>query len=339
MNITTIGIDIAKNFFQLYAVDARGKKVFEKRLTREKLLPFIANTPICHIVMEACGGANYWAREFKKIRHEVNLIAPQFVVPFRTGNKNDRNDAQAIVEAASRPQMRFVQVKTIEQQDMQSILRVRESYVEMRTKMSNQIRGLLTEYGIVIPQGVHHLKRVLPDLLDRLKENNLTLPMKELLERQYFTLQYIEEQISYCDKRIEKIAKENEACQRLQKVEGVGPITSVAVIATVGFGTGFKNGRHFAAYLGLVPRQHSSGNREKLLGISKRGDSYLRKLFIHGGRSVVSRAQKKRDARSCWTTQLKTRAGTNRASVAVANKNARIVMALLLSGKDYRRAA
>jgi transposase len=329
---------LAKNVFQLHGADSRGKAVLKKTLTRNKLAEVIANLPRCQIVMEACGGANYWARKFNEYGHNVKLISPQFVKPFVKSNKNDRNDAEAIVEAASRPSMRYVSAKTIEQQDLQSLLRLREGCIEMRTKMSNQLRGLLAEYGVAIPKGMSHLHKALPKLFDRGKDNELTAALKEMLEMQYNLLLAMEQQITTYETKLKMIAKTNEACQRVQQVEGIGPITAVALAATISNPNDFKNGRHFAAYIGLVPRQHSSGGRERLLGISKHGDSYLRQLLIHGARSVVLYSGKKTDTRSRWINGLKMRAGVNRTCVALANKNARIVLALLKNKEAYRPA-
>jgi transposase len=337
MNITTLGIDLAKTVFQVHGADSNGKTLLKKTLSRHKLLEFIAKSTKCRIVMEACGGANYWARKFSEYGHDVQLISPQFVKPFVKGNKNDRNDSEAIVEAASRPNMRYVSAKTIEQQDMQSLLRLREGCIEIRTKMSNQLRGLIAEYGITIPKGMSHLNKVLPGLFDRESNNDeLTHAFKELLEMQYNMLLTLNEQIAKYEVKLKIISKNNEACQRVQEVEGIGPITAVALAATIGNPNDFKNGRHFSAFLGLVPRQHSSGGRDRLLGISKHGDSYLRQLLIHGARSVVLYADKKTNRRSRWINNLKTRAGVNRTCVAVANKNARIVLALLKSNKAYK---
>lgn len=336
MNITTLGIDLAKNIFQLHGADCSGKAQLKRTLTRNKLTNFIANLPKCRIVMEACCGANYWAREFSAYGHHVQLISPQFVKPFVKSNKNDRNDAEAIVEAASRPNMRYVTAKTITQQDMQSLLRMRESCVEMRTKISNQIRGLLAEYGIIFPQGICHLRKSIPKWFDRNIENGLTLIFKELLETQFNMFLAIEEQILQYEIKIKTIAKNHELCQRVQQIEGIGPITAIALLATLGNPNDFKNGRQFAAFLGLVPRQHSSGGRDTLLGISKHGDSYLRKILIHGARSIVLRSGKKQDPRSSWINKLKIRAGINRTCVAVANKNARIALAILKNNEAYQ---
>ena len=338
MNITTLGIDLAKNIFQLHGADSRGNPVLTKTLTRNKPTKAIANLPKCRIVMEACGGANHWARKFREYGHDVKLISPQFVKPFVKSNKNDRNDAEAIVEAASRPSMRYVSAKTIEQQDLQSLLRLREGLIEIRTKMSNQLRGLLAEYGIALAKGISQLHKALPKLFDRGTDNELTASFKEMLEMQYNLLITVEQQISTYETKLKIIAKTNEACQRVQQVEGVGPITAIALAATISNPDDFKNGRHFAAFLGLVPRQHSSGGKERLLGISKHGDSYLRQLLIHGARPVILYSGKKNDTRSLWINGLKMRAGTNRTSVALANKNARIVLALLKNKEAYRPA-
>jgi transposase len=338
MNITTLGIDLAKNTFQLHGVDQSGKVVLKKTLSRARLVEFIAKLPVCRIVMEACGGANHWARKFQAVGHEVKLISPQFVKPYVKGNKNDACDAEAIVEAASRPNMRYVSPKTIEQQDMQSLLRLREGCIEMRTKISNQLRGLLSEYGIVFKEGLSHLRKGVREHFDRMQETGLTELFKQLLESQYNVLLVLDEQIAGYTKQLEEIANHETVCQRIQKVEGIGPITAVALASTLGDAKNFKNGRHFAAYLGLVPRQQSSGGKARLLGISKRGDSYLRKLLIHGARSVLVRAEKKMDRKSQWLKNLSVRAGKNRTCVALANKNARIVCAMLLKNEAYQPA-
>jgi transposase len=285
--------------------------------------------------MEACGSANYWARVFQQLGHEVKLIAAQYVKPFVRGNKNDYRDAEAIVEAAHRPEMRFVAVKQVEQQDVQSLLRIREGYIETRTKVVNQMRGLLAEYGVVIPLGVAKLRKILPSLFERTTENGLTLLMKQMLETQYNFLLIVDEQIEMCDIQLLALSKKHETCQRLMGIEGIGIITALALYACVGNGEGFKNGRHFAAFLGLVPRQHSSGGKDRLLGISKRGDDFVRRMLIHGARSVVLWSSKKQDPRSRWINQLKERRGMNKTCVAVANKNARIVMAMLMKNEIY----
>lgn len=340
MNIKRLAIDLAKDVFQLYGVDEASRGVLEKRINnRQKFAEFVAKLGPCEIVMEACGSANYWARKFSGLGCEVKLISPQYVKPYIQRNKNDFRDARGIMEASFWPGTPYVTPKTVKQQDIQSLLRIRSNYLEMRTAISNQIRGLMKEYGVFVKEGYQHLRNVLPSLVARDNENGLSPMIKELIDDQYTMLLIIDEKIDCLDIKIKAYANQNEACQRLQSVEGIGPITALAIIALVGNGEGFKNGRHFAAYLGLVPKQHSSGNRECLLGISKRGNEYLRTLLIHGGRAVVRTCSKKTDARSIWVNGIKTKGGMNKAAVAVANKNARIAMALLLSGQKYKKAA
>lgn len=340
MNIKRLAVDLAKDVFQLYGVDESKHGTLEKRITsREKFAEFIAKLGPCEIVMEACGTANYWARKFTGFGCVVKLISPQYVKPYVQRNKNDFRDARGIMEASFWPGTPYVTPKTIEQQDIQSLLRIRTNYLEMRLAVSNQIRGLMKEYGVFVKVGYDHLRSQLPLLVDPDNLNGLSPMIKELIEGQYLTLLMFDEKIDDLDIQIKHLSKENDICQRLQAIEGVGPITALAIIALVGNGEGFKNGRHFSAYLGLVPKQHSSGNRECLLGISKRGDTYLRELLIHGGRAVVRTCGKKTDARSVWVNRIKTQGGINKAAVAVANKNARIVMALILSGHEYKKAA
>ncbi len=338
MNVKLLAIDIAKNIFQLHGVDGSGKAVLKKKIGRKELLSFIGNFPICVIAMEACGGSNYWARQFKKLGHEVKLISPQYVKPFVTSNKNDRNDAQAIAEAASRPSMKFVPIKRIDQQDAQNIHSVRQRLIAQRTALNNQIRGILGEYGVCIVQGISRLKNDLPMILED-AENELTDETRDLMNdlREEFLM--LEERIDQYDKKILDRFKASEECQRMGEIEGIGVVTATAVMARMGDPKHFSCGRHFSAFLGLVPRQHSSGGKEKLLGISKRGDTYLRTLLIHGARSAVLAADKKTDKRSVWLKQLKERRGMNRACVALANKNARIIWSLLAHNETYRKAA
>ena len=337
MNIKVLAIDIAKAIFQLHGVDERGKVVLKKKLSRKELLSFTANLQTCVIVMEACGCSNYWAREFQKHGHEVKLISPQYVKPFVKRNKNDKNDAEAIAIAASRPDMYFVPIKTVEQQDIQNTHRIRERLMKNRTALCNQIRGLFGEYGIVVAQGVAKLRQQIPMILED-AENSLTPTARESFSELYEELIELEKRINVHDKKIAVIFKENKICQRISKIEGVGPLTATAILMVLSDPTLFKNGRHFAAFLGLVPRQHSSGGKEKLGGISKRGNTYLRTLLIHGGRSVILKVDKKSDSRSMWIKDLKERRGINRTSVAIANKNARIIWALVANDEDYKKA-
>lgn len=338
MKIKTLGIDLAKSVFHLYGVDAHGKALMKKRLSRKKLLEFMVNLPPCLVGMEACGGAHYWARTFREQGHEVKLLPPQYVKPYVKTNKNDYNDAEAICEAMSRPNMRFVGIKSVDQQDIQGLHRIRSGFMQARTRVVNQARGLLAEYGIVVGRQVGQFRRRLPEILED-SENGLTAFGRELFAGSYQELVHLDERIQVCDERIDRVLKENEACQRLAEVEGIGPITATALVASVGDPGVFRKGRQMSAWLGLVPRQHSTGGKPVLLGISKRGDRYLRTLLIHGARSVVSRAQGKSDARSRWITQLRQRVGMNKACVALANKNARVAWALLATGDRYQAAA
>lgn len=340
MNIKRLAIDLAKDIFQLYGVNEQGEQIVTKRIkSRQKFLEFIVKSGPNELVMEACGGANYWARKFKAMGYTVMLISPQHVKPYVHRNKNDYRDAIAIMEASFWSGISFVTPKTIEQQDLQSLLRIRKSYLETRTAISNQIRGLMYEYGITINVGYENLRSALPNIFDRNEDNGLTMMMKELIEGQYNMLLVIEEQIDILDIQIKQASSKNETCKRLQQIEGIGPISALAIIALVGDGKAFKNGRHFSAYLGLTPKQHSSGSRECLLGISKRGDGYLRELLVHGGRAIVRTSEKKTDQRSIWVNRIKNQSGFNKAAVAIANKNARIAMSMILSGKEYRKSA
>jgi transposase len=260
---------------------------------------FFANVPPCVVGMEACCGAHYWGRVIGRFGHTVRLIAPQSVKPYVKSNKNDANDAEAICEAVGRPQMRFVPAKSVEQQDIQSLHRVRSRLVSSRTQLANQIRGLLTEYGIVLPQHVSQLRRGLPLILED-ATNELTAFSRRLFASLYNELLSLEEKIQSLDEQIWAVHQASEPCQRIAAVEGIGPLIATALVAAMSDGRTFKNGRQFAAWLGLVPRQHSSGGKARLRGISKRGDPYLRTLLIHGARSVVYRASRKTDRRSLW---------------------------------------
>ena len=338
MNITILGIDLAKAVFQVHGVDEHGRAVLSKQLSRKQLLPFLANVPPCLIGLEACSGAHFWARELQKLGHHVKLIAPQFVKPYVKGNKTDSHDAAAICEAVSRPHMHFVPINSLEQQDVQAVHRIREQLVKNRTALANQIRGLLNEYGVVIPSGIRRLRVQLPLILED-AENGLTALGRELMHDLYQRLIVLDEQVAQADRRIEQLFKQDERSQRLAQVEGIGPLIATAFLAAVGDAHVFHNGRQVAAWLGLVPKQHSSGGKARLLGISKRGDSYLRTLLIHGARAAVQYATQKSNARSRWINALRQRRGKNITAIAVANKNARILWALLARGEPYRQAA
>jgi transposase len=334
MNIKRVGIDLAKSVFQVHGVDSQEKVVLRKQLRRAQLLDYFKKLPPCLIGMEACGGAHYWARELQKLGHTVKLMAPQFVKPYVKSNKNDANDAEAICEAVARPTMRFVAIKTIAQQDIQAIHRIRSELVQQRTAKVNQIRGLLTEYGIVVGRRVDVLRNALPQLLED-AENGLTADFRVLLDGLRQDLITLDERVDDLDKKIKTLATSNPAAKRLQQIPGIGPIIATALICAIGDGKQFQRGRDMAAWLGLTPRQHSSGGKDRLLGISKRGDAYLRTLLIHGARSALKVAGKKDDPRSRWLQNLCSRRNKNIAAVALANKNARIAWALLSKETDY----
>src|SRR5215813_13170525 len=335
--VTTVGIDIAKNVVCIHGVDARGHVVVKKRLARQKVLPFMAQLPPCLLGMAASGGAHYSAREFTQLGHTVKLMAPQFVKPYVQSQKNDPNDAAGICEAVERPRMRGVPVKSIPQQDVQALHRIRERQITARTALINQIRGLLTEYGIVIPQRASQVRHKLPMVLED-AENGWTATAREWLHALAEELQALDQRIAATDQQIERVFEADEACQRLAQLPGIGPLTATALSAAVGDATAFKNGRQFAAWLGLVPRQHSTGGKTTLLGMTKRGNRYLRTLLIHGARAVLRVVDRKTDPRSRWLQGVKARRGKHCASVAQANKTARIAWALLTSHQAYELA-
>ena len=333
--ITVIGIDLAKRSFHLCGMDAQGRRVFSKQVSRAKLAQELANRPPCRVAMEACGSAHYWARIFQSHGHEVKLIAPQFVKPFVKSNKNDAADAEAIAEAAQRLTMRFVPIKSVEQQDLQAIHRMRSQVVAQRTALVNQIRGLLAEYGLVIPQGRAQVRSCLATMLED-AENGLSTLFRASLQGLADELRHLDERVAQYDAQIAALARESEPAQRLMTIPGIGPLVATALLAAIGSDPRwFHNGRSLAAFLGLVPRQHSTGGRDRLLGISKRGDTYLRNLLIHGARSVSHWFERKTDGLSRWVTALLARRHPNVAVVALANKLARIARAVLTSGQPY----
>jgi len=337
-DISVVGIDIAKRVFHLVGMDERGKIVMRKRCSRGEVLPLLANLGPTTIGMEACGGAHYWARCLREQGHEVKLMAPQFVKPYVKSNKNDMRDAEAIAEAVTRPSMRFVPVKDVAQQDIQALHRVRERLVTARTALVNEMRGLLAEYGIVLPQGLAKFRQALMSTLEA-EHTKLTPLGQALFHKLFGELGKLDAELAYYQDKLEALAQAHPVCQRLLTIPGIGPLTATALIAAVGDAGVFKNGRQFAAWLGLVPKQYSTGGQTRLLGISKRGDSYIRKLLIHGARATLRWARTKADRRSQWIRGLLDRRGWNRTAVAVANKNARIVWALLSRGGIYEANA
>jgi transposase len=334
MKLTAIGIDLAKNVFQIHGVDVRGKAVLKKQLKREQMAPFFANLMPCLIGMEACGSAHFWARKLQAMGHTVKLMAPQFVKPYVKSNKNDAADAEAICEAVSRPNMRFVPIKNGEQQAVLALHRARQSFVKARTAQANQIRGLLAEYGIIIPQGITNIGKRLPEILED-GENGLPGTFRRLIERLGDHLKELDSQVLELELQIQTWHRENESSKKLAQIPGIGPITASALVATIGDARNFENSRQLAAWLGLVPRQNSSGGKQTLLGISKRGDTYLRTLLIHGARAVIRVAERKVQHAGSWLAGVMGRRNKNVAAVALANKNARIVWALLAHDREY----
>src|SRR5215217_8433585 len=297
--LSVVGIDLAKRVFHVAGMDETGKIVLRKRLTREALLPFIARLPPVVIGMEACGGAHYGGRRFREHGHPVKLIAPQCVKPYVKSNKNDPADAEAICEAVTRPTMRFVPLKEVHQQDLQALHRARERVVKARTALVNETRGLLAEYGIVLPQSVTKFRHTFLATLEA-EHDKLTPLSTELFGQLYDEFGALEKRLAYYNEKIEAICAAHPVCQRLGTIPGIGPLTATALVAAVSDANHFKNGRHFAAGVGLVPRQHSTGGKARLLGISKRGDIYLRTLLVHGARATLRWIRLKTDRRSKW---------------------------------------
>jgi len=337
MRIVRVGVDLAKDVFQLHGVDRDGKTVWQRKLNRNEWIKVLLEKiePGCVIGMEACGGAHHWARLLQSKGFVVKLIAPQFVKPYVKSNKNDVNDAEAICEAMSRPHMRFVNIKTVEQQDIQATHRIRAALMDQRKAKSNQIRGLLSEYGLVAPREISHLRKAIPDWLEEM-DNGLTDRLRRLLHGVWQDLLILDQRIKVLDQEIELLAANDPVAKRLQQLRGVGPMIATALLATVGDASQFNNGRQMAASLGLTPRQMSSGGKSKLLGISKRGDSYLRSLLVHGARSMIQIAKGKDDHLSLWVMRIVNNRHPNIAAVAMANKTVRIAWAMITKGLDYK---
>lgn len=337
MCIVTVGIDLAKNVFAVHGVNSAGQAVLVKpEVKRGKLLELITSLPPCLIGMEACSGAHHWAREFQKLGHTVRLIAPQFVTPYRKNSriKNDAADAAAICEAVGRPNMRFVPIKTVEQQSLLFIHRARQGYVEHRTALINRIRGLLSELGIVLPlahaqltKGVHAVLEDLPGYSNRVIGDL----MSELAQ--------LEQRLAQYDQLIAQVAREDAQARRLMQLQGIGPTTASALVASIGNGHDFKNGRQLSAWLGLVPKQHSSGGKTRLGPVTKAGDRYLRTLLVLGARAVLMHAQKRDDPLSRWALELQKRRGYGKALVAIAAKNARMCWAALQLQDNFKLPA
>jgi transposase len=335
MKITTIGVDLAKDVFQVHGIDERGKIVLRKQLKRTQMAPFFANLAPCLIGMEACGSAHYWARKLQDEGHTVKLMAPQFVKPYVKTNKHDVADAEAICEAVQRPTMRFVPIKNIEQQAILAVHRARQGLIKARTAQANQIRGMLREFGLVVPVGISFIYQRVPVLLDQ-ASSDLPGVFRELILRLLEHTKDLDHQVNELERQIHVWHRSNSLSRKLEKVPGIGPITASALVASIGDAKSFANGRQLAAWLGLVPRQHSTGGKTHLQGISKRGNTYLRTLLIHGGRAIIRCAGQKPPTTNSWLDRILMRRHKNVATVALANRNARIVWALLAHDREFR---
>lgn len=338
MKGTIIGLDLAKDIFHIAVLNQAGKQARKKKLRRRQLRLYFTQTEPCKVAMEVCASAHYWAREFQRMGHEVVLLPPQHVKGYLRGQKNDYNDALAIAESAQHGAIRPVIIKSIEQQDTQSFHRIRRQLVGEQTRLANQIRGLLAENGIVMRKGVSVVRRDIPEILGD-ADNGLSERFRALLCRQHQRFLDLDEELAWYKAQLVAEAKSDETCRRLSDVPGFGPVVSSAFKSWIGDGKQFKRGRDASAALGVVPRQHSTGGKELLLGISKRGDSYVRSLVIHGARSVVSHAGKKTDPLSVWINRLVATRGFNKAVVALANKLIRIAWVVVARGEDYRPQA
>ena len=332
MSAAFIGLDLAKSVFQVHGVDAHGKVVVTKRLRRDAVLAFFANLAPCVVGMEACAGSHFWARELTRLGHTVRLMPPQYVKAYVKRQKNDRADAEAICEAVQRPSMRFVAVKTEEQQSTLAIHRVRETLVSQKTQLINALRAHLAEFGIVAPQGVGKVSQLTAVLAD-LEDTRVPGLARRVLQGLVDQLRDTERRVEDLDTRLAEQARENKVCQRLMTVPGIGPITATALAATLGDATVFESGRHLAAWLGLVPRQNSSGGKERLGSITKAGDGYLRRLLVHGARTVM----RWNGTKVPWLAGLLERRPFNVAVVAQANKLARIAWVVMARGEEYRK--
>lgn len=338
MQIASVGIDLGKTTFHFVALDDHGKVVARSKFSRKQLLAYTANLPSSLIGIEACLGAHFIGAALREQGHDVRLIPAQFVKPFLKSNKNDFLDGEAIAEAVARQNMRFVPIKSDDQLDLQALHRVRDRLVHRRTALINQIRGFLLERGITFAKGPAKLRQQMPWLIED-DDQNLTPRMRTLLARLWEEWKPLDVEIEWSSKEIEVMAARDAACQRLRQIPGVGPLVATATVAAIGNGSAFRKGREFAAWLGLVPRQHTTGGKVKLLGISKRGSKYLRRMFIHGARAMLLRVKYDTGRLGQWAHELEHRAPRNKVVVAVANKLARIAWAVLSSGNEYRNAA
>jgi transposase len=335
MTIALVGLDLAKEIFHIHATDERGREVLRKKLYRDEVPGYFAKLPRTRVVMEACGGSNYWAREIEALGHRTELISPQYVKPFVQRNKTDAKDAEAICIAARQPAMRYVPKRSAEQQDIQNLHRIRQRLVKSRTALVNEIRGFLAEYGIIISKGRRTFAKVFNEVVFK-HQGRLSRLAQETFQDLWQEYLAIEERLEVLERRLKALTKDDLVCVRLMTIPGVGYLTASAMLAAVGDIGVFKNGRELAAWLGLTPREHSTGGKQQLYGISKRGDTYLRTLLIHGARISLRYLSKRDDRQSEWAKDLLKRKGANRTAVALANKNARAVWALMTSQECYK---
>ena len=335
MRKVTIGLDIAKSVFHLVFMNQSGRVLRKKKLRRHQMLSYFSQLEPCIVVMEACGSCHYWCRELTKAGHEVKAIAPQYVVAYRKGNKHDYNDAEAIAEASQREGMRFVPFKSQDQQDIQLMHRIRERMIAQQTALSNQIRGLLSEYGIVYVRGVATLVKELPLTLEE-ADNGLSMLARRQFQGLLNDLRELREHIKEMDKELKAFSQSQPVCERLMSMTGIGPLIATALYAGIGQGQAFNSGRHLAAWLGVVPKQHTTGDNPRLLGISKRGNTYLRTQIINGARAALRHIGDKTDKVSEWCRACLARMSFNKACVALANKMVRMAWAMLHYQQDYQ---
>jgi transposase len=334
---TTVGVDLAKNIIQVSVVSGGGRELSNRSLTRKKFAEFLGKQKSSLVAFESCATAHYWARKAEQYGHQARIIPAKFVAPFRQGHKTDSNDALAVAEAARRPNIKEAPMKTVEQQSLQAIHRSRELLIQQSTALSNHLRGLLLEFGVVIPQGFASLMKAIPEVLED-GENELPDMYRPTLHRMYTRLQDLREDVEAMTKEVQLLVNSHPVCSRLTALEGIGPIGALLLYAVMGSGLAFKNAREFAAYLGLVPRQHSSAGKSNIVGLSKKvGNRQLRAVLILGARAYTYRLKEPRSSKDRWLKELIERNGHSRAAIALANKNVKTAWAMVTRGEEYQR--